>query len=259
MLVKPSLHGFFIAKFDVCDPTITSTERGWEVHSRDLRHVQGLLLLAFDSQQTAQQRTRTPFFASPKKSRNSVSVVVFGRRMNNVQGFRACLRLVGVRAPVLSVRGLNGPPSEPGAGELVSKFGLGGPVVDSSFFSSFPPSLPTSRAASRSAWSRSLRSFLLALCLSAFSRLRSLSAEPGVDAVADSLPFTLTTGGVSLPDAGSDVEGGPCEGDDGSCSLSAEGAGVDDLRGVFDVPVRGGNDGLVEVGVGWVVGVAVRR
>ena len=151
MLLKPSLHSFFIAKFDVCDLAITSTDRGWEVHSRDLPSI-GISLDA----QWPLERTRTPFFASPKKSRSSISVVVFGRRMNNVQGCRDCLRLVGVRAPVLSVRGLNGPPSDPGAGELVvSKFGLGGPVDDdagSSFFSSFPPpSLPASRAASRSA------------------------------------------------------------------------------------------------------------
>lgn len=151
MLLKPSLHSFFIAKFDVCDLAITSTDRGWEVHSRDLQ----ALVFSLDAQLPL-ERTRTPFFASPKKSRSSISVVVFGRRMNNVQGCRDCLRLVGVRAPVLSVRGLNGPPSDPGAGELVvSKFGLGGPVDDdvgSSFFSSFPPpSLPASRAASRSA------------------------------------------------------------------------------------------------------------
>ena len=74
----------------------------------------------------------------------------------------------------------------------------------------------------------------------------------------DSLPFTLTTGGVSFPDAGSSVEGAPWEGDDASGSLSAAGAGVDDWLGVFDVPVRG-KDGFVDVGVGWVVGVAVRR
>jgi len=55
------------------------------------------------------------------------------------------------------------------------------------------------------------------------------------------------------------VEGAPWEGDDGSSSLSAAGAGVDDLKGVFDDPVRVGNDGLVDVGVGWVFGDAVRR
>ena len=37
VLVEPSLHGLLIAKFDVCNLAITSTDRGREVHSRDLR------------------------------------------------------------------------------------------------------------------------------------------------------------------------------------------------------------------------------
>ncbi len=44
MLFEPSLHGFFIAKFDVCDLAITSTDRTWEIHSRDLHPVQVLAI-----------------------------------------------------------------------------------------------------------------------------------------------------------------------------------------------------------------------
>jgi hypothetical protein len=155
------------------------------------------------------------------------------------------------------VRGLCGPASEPGAGEIVvSKSGLGCAVVATSspFFS---PPLPSASASfpARSR-SKSRRSFLLNLGLSDLSRScspLSFSAEPGVDADAESLPFTLGMGGVSLPDVGSeegriragDGASGPC-----GVSFSAAGAGVCALIGVFDVAVCGGKGGLVDVGVG---------
>lgn len=84
-----------------------------------------------------------------------------------------------------------------------------------------------------------------------------------MDAEAESLPFTLVPGGVSLPDVGSEVEGTirGGEGASGPCGVafSAAGAGVCALIGVIDVVVCGGKDGLVDVGVCWVVGVAERR
>lgn len=204
---------------------------------------------------------RTPSFASPKNSRSSVSFVGLGRRTNNVQGFLFGLRLVGVWIPVLSVRGLTGPASEPGAGEpVVSNSGLGGVIVvatASSFLSPLLPSASASRAVSLSTWSRSrpLRSFpLLGLYFSDLSRSRSplsFSAEPWVDTVAESLPFTLAMGGVSLPDAGSEVEGTGWAAAvaSGACGVTFGAAGVCALIGVIDVVVCGGKDGLVDVGV----------
>jgi len=60
-------------------------------------------------------------------------------------------------------------------------------------------------------------------------------------------------GGVSLPDAGLEVEG-TARGDDSAsspCGVDfSAGAGVCALLGVTDVPVCGGKDGLVDVSVG---------
>jgi hypothetical protein len=82
----------------------------------------------------------------------------------------------------------------------------------------------------------------------------SFSTEPGVDADAESLPFTLRTGGVSLPDVGSEVEGTIRGGDgvSGPCGtgFSAAGTGVCALIGVIDVVVCGGKGGFVDIGVG---------
>jgi hypothetical protein len=260
VLFEPSFHGLFFTKLDIGNFAIAPTvrARAWESYSRNLDRItcQAFLTLQLCA------KIRTPSFASPKKFRSSVSSVGPGRRTKSVQGCRRGLRLVGVRVPVLSVRGLRGPPSDPGADEpAVSSSGLGGVAVAeaSSFFSPLLPSGTASRDASLSvrSRSRSLRSFFLALNFSAFSLPRSplsFSTEPGVDAVAESLPFSLATGGVSLPDLGSEVDGAAC-GDDSasiSCSvtLSGAGAGVGTLLGVLDVAVWGGNGGLMDVGVG---------
>lgn len=130
-----------------------------------------------------------------------------------VHGFLAGLLLVGVRAPVLSVAGDITPSSgtfisapDPGramSGVALLDFRGGGLLTSASFFSDggtgdaapLAGPLPSFAAASRSALSCCLRSFLR----SRFARSRSaLSAA----ALLGALPLARGSFGVSRPDNG---------------------------------------------------------
>lgn len=124
-------------------------------------------------------------------------------RMKIVHGFRAGLRLVGVRAPVLSVAGEVRPPSS----VLISPSGSGVPLPDFTgggllTFSGkgveglLPPSF--SFTASRSARSCCFRSFFRSF----FARSRS-ALSAGLAA-----PLTLASLGVSRPELGALGGGG---------------------------------------------------
>jgi hypothetical protein len=76
MLFHPSIHSFFVNKFDVSYLTLTIVRRR-EIHMRNLNNA------AVDASAKSWTKTRTPLFASPKNSRSSGSFVVFGRRRTN--------------------------------------------------------------------------------------------------------------------------------------------------------------------------------
>lgn len=166
--------------------------------------------------------------------------------MNNVQGFRGALLLVGVLAPVLSVLGLIIPspvtPSEPGCGDAADGCSTGvdtSPLAaagdatpDSSFFS---PSAPFSfAAASLSAFSRSFFSFCLFFFAFSFSALSPFT------------PLVLFAGAGEVDVVGASGEGAPERpGAAGVGAFSAAGgAGVAAFVGGPESPVVicGGND-----------------
>lgn len=211
---------------------------------------------------------RTPTFASPKKSLTSASEVGLGMRMKIVQGFRAGRLVVGVLAPVLSVAGdiiPSSPFDSAFKGADVDTSGVALPDLEGGLLRStsglapgagdVAPSFAEAAAASRSALSCCLRSFLRSRFARSFS---ALSAAAWVCAP----PFSL---GVSRPVVGGGVEGFDLEpvrwgGSGFSAATGVAAVPVPVPFGVAAVPGPVGCPELADRGVAAMVdGVTVRR